>query len=82
MKVTAWMSIALALGLLSSQAATADPIARNHGVAKRQENQRDRVQLEKTYKSDGALTTKERADLQQQLNKAGPKIREEKHGQQ
>lgn len=44
MKVTAWMSIALALGILSGQAATADPEARNHGVEKRQEHQKDRVQ--------------------------------------
>jgi hypothetical protein len=137
MKVTAWMSIALALGILASQAATADPEARNHGVGKSQESQKDRVQqrvkpvdqtekkirdpgvnarqeqqkdrivqgvasgeltrqeatelaqerrdikqLEQTYKADGALTTKERKDLHQQLNQAGDEIREEKHDQQ
>jgi hypothetical protein len=137
MKVTAWISIALALGILASQAATADPEARNHGVEKRQETQKDRAQqrvkavdqtekkildpgvnarqehqkdriergvasgeltrkevaeltqerrdikqLEQTYKSDGALTAKERKDLHQQLNQAGDEIREEKHDQQ
>lgn len=137
MNVTAWMSIALTLGILASQAVMADPEARNHGAEKRQENQKDRVQqhlksveptgkkvrdpgvnvrqehqkerivqgvasgeltrkeateltqerrdikqLEKTYKSDGALTTKERHDLHQQLNQAGDEIREEKHDQQ
>lgn len=44
MKITAWISIAIALSALEGQAAAADPIARNHGINQRQENQKDHVQ--------------------------------------
>lgn len=43
MKITACVSIAVAMGILAGQTAAADPIARNHGINKRQENQNDRV---------------------------------------
>jgi hypothetical protein len=99
MRITAWISIAIALSVLAGQAATADPEARNHGINKRQESQKNRVQqrkeaieltqrrrdieqLEKSYKSDGVLRTKERTDLHRQLNQAGDEIRQEKHDQQ
>lgn len=56
MRITAWISIAMALSVLAGQAATADPEARNHAINKRQENQKDRVQ--QGVKS-GELTGKE-----------------------
>ncbi len=43
------------------------------------EDQRDIHQLERAYKSDGALTRDERKDLHQELNQASREIHEEKH---
>jgi hypothetical protein len=43
------------------------------------EERRDIRDLERDYKSDGALTPQERRDLNQQLNQNSREIFEEKH---
>jgi len=96
MRITAGISIAIALSVLAGQAATANPEARNHGINKRQENQKDRVQ--QGVKS-GELTGKEvrviardHDDVKKLERKYSAdsvvtgaehkEIREKKHGQQ
>ena len=49
---------------------------------KAQEGQRDIRQLERAYKSDGALTKRERADLHQEQNQASRDIYRQKHDAQ
>jgi hypothetical protein len=46
------------------------------------EEQRDIRQLERAYKSDGALTRAERTDLHHEQNQASRQIRRQKHDQQ
>lgn len=43
MRITALVSIAIAMSVLAVQPATADPEKRNHGINKRQDNPKERV---------------------------------------
>lgn len=68
MRISAWISMAIAMSVLAGQAATADP--RNPNVNKRQELQRERLQRgvwpgELTKKAARDLAGK-RSDIQQQ----------------
>jgi hypothetical protein len=77
MKVTAWISIAIAMSTFAGPATMADPETRNHGINKRQENQQDRLrQGVKSSESTGQKVrgiSRARSDV-----KAG----EEKHDEQ
>jgi hypothetical protein len=76
MRITALVSIVIAMSILALQPATADPEKRNHGVNKRQENQKDRVQ--QGVKSDASGT---RVPVVK-ARKQNDDIRDKKHDRQ
>jgi len=74
MKGTVLVSMAIAMTVLAGQRAMADPEARNHGVNKPAETQKDTAselsdieKLQRKYLADGVFTSAERKDLEKQI---------------